>query len=249
MKQISILTILLSLFLIAGNAIALPDAQLPNLATATYPIHGESDAWFTLDPSPSIPRIDWIVSQTAIIDATDASYNFVYSTGNSTDYNGSLFFFYYQLENVHPTRDLGRFTIDLQDSLVVLTAGYITDIGGNGISIDNAPFNHLVAGETVEANGAFVVPSSQQFTPVGDRSVAWNFDPKMDQNESTTVLFLTCMAPPAYTEASTINGGQVWAGKVPAPTDPDFDDVIPEPMSMILLGSAVCGLVLRKRNK
>ncbi|MDX9703015.1 MAG: PEP-CTERM sorting domain-containing protein [Candidatus Auribacterota bacterium] len=257
MKQISILTILLSLFLIAGNAIALPEAGKPDFSTIDWGVTSivkyESDLFNTLDAG-SVPRVDWIVSNYAIIDANDPNYifNFEPTLGGATEYNDSVFYFYYQVENFHSSKNVERFSIDLQDSLVVMTVSYLTTAIGGGVDIDNAPFNHNVDyAVNPEASNALKLPSAQIFTASGDRKVVWEFEGANNEittNTSSTIVIVTCQFEPEYTLGQGMNGGS-WGGFVPAPTDPDFDDVIPEPMSMILLGSAVCGLVLRKRNK
>ena len=268
MKHLKVLGVLAVMFFVAGNAVALDLPALTLTAAAdsseyaeiygeTTPYNGPYGTY--PESSPLYPRVDWIVSNHALIGTDDANYNLVFETDSDlpdqatqvTAYDGSYFYYYYQVENMNSGRTLHSFNIDLQDSLVVVSAGYITLANGSGVSLDNdLHFNHNLIGEREPSGSSIVVPTGQEFnagdsTDV-DRQMQWDFG-DINQQSTTTVIFLTCLAPAGYTN-SGISNSATWNALVPAPTDPDFT-VIPEPFSMVLLASAIFGLVAKKRNK
>jgi len=223
---------------------ALPLPSIPDPFTGT--LKGESE--FYRSSTGETIYADWIVSTQDLASHIDDS-NFVFSVltndpgntrGNKTLYNASTYYYYYQLENDNVSNNnlVNAFSLDL-DPNVVVSAGYITDVD---LDIDLLELHNLTGEAENNTNGE-ISPDSSKFTPIGSTPHQnWSFD--LASGDETTVLFLTCFMPPEYSPASGLSGAYAYDGYLPIPTL----DTVPEPISIVLLGSSLLALFYKKKK-
>ncbi|MCD6460648.1 PEP-CTERM sorting domain-containing protein [bacterium] len=194
--------------------------------------------------------VDWIVSDTDLVPQSVADSDFYFSLltndppntrGDKAAYDASTYYYYYQLENDDDFNHdiLNTLSVDL-DPGVVLAAGYIV-----GLDLDNDLItDHNLIGEEENNHNGELAPDESKFTSIGStphQNWAWNLG--MDFGDESTILFLSCVMPPAYGPTSALSGSRSYDGFVPVP------HLIPEPMSMLLLASGVLGMFLRRKRK
>ena len=241
-------TLLLVLFVFLTNAcFALPLPSIPDPFTGT--LKGESE--FYRSTTGETIYADWIVSTQDLASNIDDS-NFVFSIltndpgntrGNKALYNASTYYYYYQLENdnVNNNNVVNAFSLDL-DPDVVVSAGYITDVD---LDLDLLELHNLTGEAENNTNGE-VDPSQSNFTPIGTiPHQNWQWNLGLGDGEESTVLFLTCYMPPEYSPASALSGSDSYDGYLPIP---GLDDAVPEPISIVLLGSSLLALFHKKKK-
>ncbi len=173
------------------------------------------------------------------------------SIGNQTAYDNSQFFYYYQLENASSS-NLDLLTLYL-DPLFITSIGYIV-----GADLDNvATFNHnngvsslveTLSGEHENDSAMIDDADSADFDTFDSTpNQTWHFTPPMlnGDNLESCVLFVTSSRGPVDSNVYSRNGGN-WSGEAPTPPRPE--DSVPEPFSMILLGSGLVGLLIKRRK-
>ena len=85
---------------------------------------------------------------------------FEFEIGDLSAFNGSTYYYFYQLENFITDGELASFSIDVAGSNI-LSAGYIS----NPLDLDETPFNHLSSGDHEFAQTALVLPSNMYLNP------------------------------------------------------------------------------------
>lgn len=244
MKRLFGVLTLLSICGICLNAAALP---LPNLATATYPLRGESDLFREGRDS----YVDWIVSTTDLATSIPDG-QFVFATnfntaaphGDITAYRNSMYYYYYQVENT--SGNFGTsFSLKLEPSTVV-TIGYMLDVDlDDGLDITHLDTDTGLAGENDNGSSPIVDFGSASFDPNPPQpNGSFNFAGGLASGSESTVFFVTCVQPPEYFIAELLTGPQGPEGLVPIPLNP-----IPEPMTMFLFSSALGVLAYLRRRK
>lgn len=206
----------------------------------------EGEALFTSLASGKI-YVDYTVSTTPLDGGLPAG-SFVFSDlnggpgfkGTKALYDISAYYYYYQLENNSLTSltTLNQLTLNLNAG-TVLTAGYIL-----GSDLDDvATFDHNIVGD----NEDIVVdrpPDDSDFDSISfPQNQTWSFSsPELAIGAESTVLFITCERPPVFSPAFALDGTP-FAGDLPIP-----GPLVPEPFSMVLLGSSLMGLFMMKRK-
>lgn len=230
-------------------AVALP---LPNLATASYPLRGESD----LNRMGRNSSIDWIVSTTDLVSSakqSDFRFAFNFSTaapqGDYATYSGSSsWYYYFQIENWS-----GNFATSFSLSLdpsVVLTAGYVLGVDlDTDLSLSHLDTDPGLAGE-YELPGAQLVDfTSASFDPnPPSPNASLNFALGFGSGKESTLFFISSYTPPQYLISELLTGPQGPEGYVPVPRR--FEStVIPEPLTLIMLAVS-CGVsfLIRRRS-
>ena len=191
--------------------------------------------------------IDWIVSDHDLLTAAVTEGDFHFSTiidgsagikGNKTIYDGSKYYYYYQIENdlVHNYDVLNTLSLDIDPDLI-LSAGYIT---GLDIDVDLIE-THDLLGEEENVTGTIVDADMSKFVPVGlVPHQNWEFYFGLTFGAESTILFFTSDAPPRYSASSLLAGHRSYDGELPIPS-------IPEPLTMVLLGFGSLVVYIRKR--
>ena len=235
------------IFLGANASFALPLPSIPDPFVGV--LKGESELY--RPSSQESVFVDWIVSDHDLVPQTVSDSAFTFSVltndppntrGDKAAYDGSAYYYYYQLENdeTFNYNILNTLSLDL-DPGVVVSAGYIV-----GLDIDDdLDDDHNIAGEEENNSDGEIAPDQSKFTPIGSTPHQnWQWDLGLGFGEESTILFLTCMLPPVYSPASALSGSRSYDGELPIPAI-----AIPEPMTMLLLGSGVFGVFLRRKRK
>lgn len=218
------------------------------------------ESLLTKPGSTETAYVDYLVTDYSLMDH-NSSFVFASTTypsdpwfpsgvvGSQTAYDNSQFFYYYQLENTS-TSNLDLLTLYLEPAFIA-SIGYIM-----GADLDDVnTFNHnngvsslveTLSGDH-ENDGASIdnADSADFDTFDSTPNQTWDFDPAMlgrDKFESC-VLFVTSSRGPIDSTIYSRNGGS-WSGEAPTPPTA----AIPEPFSMILLGSGLVGLLIRRRK-
>lgn len=227
---------------------------LPNLDTATYPLRGESElSRMNDDQIIRYSYVDWIVSTTSLTTNIDES-QFVFATNLSTGMDqgdhatyadASVWYYYYQVENAS-----GNFATSFSlkvDPNTVATIGYILDVDLDmdlDITHIETDTNIDLTGENEPTSQTVVNFTSASFDPsLPTPNGSFNFAGGMSSNMESTVFFISCFAPPRYEISELLPGAQGPEGFVPIPTNP-----IPEPLTIGMIVSGICGLIIRKRS-
>lgn len=230
--KLKLLTILTAALLFAGMSSA-------------YAVVLMDEATFVGFSTGKSTYVDYYVTDEGPV-ITPGSYTFNFIHGDATAYtDDSIWYYYYQIENPEDV-SIVAFSLNIFP-VTVLSAGWI-----DGVDLDAAPFNHTVAMEH-ELSGSPAVsgptsPADASFNPGGIApNVSYDFDSptnNLTKNEFSTVLFISCKFDPTF-KFSTMQNGETFNGSLPVPTSPLS---IPEPMSMILFGGSIVGLVIKKRK-
>lgn len=245
MKHLLTLSQTIIVLLSATLTYALP---LPDLSTATYPLRGESD----LVRGARDSYVDWIVSTTDLATSVSSSqFRFALNLETGTDQgdhttyaNDSVWFYYYQIENT--SGNFGTsFSLKLNPA-TVLTAGYILDVDlDTDLDITHLDTDTGLAGENESAGASLVNFDSATFDPNPPQpNASLNFVPGLSSGDESTVFFVTCTQPPEYLISELLTGPLGPEGSVPIPLNP-----IPEPVSMVLLGSGILGMYMNRKRK
>ncbi len=244
MKHLKVLGFIALLGMFSGNVMALPDAQLPNLNTTPYPILGESDL---TGPAGTV-HVDWIVSNTDLATGINSG-SFMFATnlntladqGDYAAYTGSDYFYYFQIENTILNSGTG-FSLDLDPDTVV-TMGYML-----GVDLDNGlDVLHDIAGEQEASMGItdFVSAVFDPNPPTPNGGLNFTLPPGLVQNYESTTFFVTCTHAARYADAELLIGPHGPTGYIPIP---DNMVIVPEPMTLMLLGSSL-GMFFLKRKR
>ena len=203
----------------------------------------EGEAILTSSLSGKV-SVDYIVSDTDLASGIPES-SFVFSTiqgsappykGDKTTYDDSVYFYYYQLENFSPESlsTIKQLTLNIFADCVC-SSGFII-----GADLDDiSTFDHNIAGE--HENVVTVRdPDTADFDDISyPNNQTWAFSPtELAIGGESSVLFLTSMLPPGISPAYALDGTP-YAGELPVP--------VPEPFSIILIGSGILGLYIRKK--
>lgn len=234
MKKSSVLILILSA-ICASSAMALPDSSLPVLTPFASPVMGESDF---VRPGETA-RVDWVVTNTDV--TIGQGYVFDFAHGSSATFTSSNYFYFYQLENT-TSSNINTLTLNINPGNVT-SAGFIVSA-----DLDSPPFAHSLLGEAETAITGPMDPLGTTFSIPGVSFVSWVFVfPALLSGEFSTVLFLTSNLPPEYMPSIMDAGAPALSGTLPAPplSDPP---PIPEPISVLLIGTAITGLLFRKRR-
>ncbi|MCB1196029.1 hypothetical protein KDK77_07575 [bacterium] len=231
MKKSSVLILLVSI-ICASSVMALP--SLPTLTPFTSPVMGESDF---IRPGETA-RVDWVVTNTDV--TASQGYSFDFAHGSSATFAASNYFYFYQLENT-TSSNINTLTLNINPANVT-SAGFIASV-----NLDSPPFSHSLSGEVETAIIGPMDPLGTTFSIPGVSFVSWVFIfPSLLSGEFSTVLFLTSNLPPEYMPSIMDAGAPALAGTLPAPPLAD-PPPIPEPISVLLIGSAVAGLLFKRK--
>ncbi|RJP60093.1 MAG: PEP-CTERM sorting domain-containing protein [Candidatus Auribacter fodinae] len=147
--------------------------------------------------------------------------------------NGSMYYYFYQLENHVADEELNYLSLDVP-GVNIVTAGYIS----NPLDLDESPFSHSVVGDHEFVQLDIVNPSDMYYVPgffspgfSTPDSFIWEFQfgNEILTSEESTVLFITSLVGPTNSNAQTIVIDFALEGDVPAPA-------VPEPSAMLLFG-------------
>jgi len=234
------------LFFLTRVCFALPLPEIPDSFTGI--LKGESE--FYRHIGDETIYADWIVATQDLASHIDDS-NFVFSVltndpcntkGNKALYDASIYYYYYQLENDNANSYdvINVLSLDIDPALVV-SSGYIIDVD---LDIDLLEFHNLT-GEVENNTSGKLAPDQSKFIPVGSTPYqAWKWDSGLFFGEESTVLFLSCLLPPEYSPTNALSGLRSYDGYLPIPTL----DTVPEPISIVLLGSSLLALFYKKKK-
>ena len=189
--------------------------------------------------SGEIARVDWMVTDTN--PTANMQFSFDFGHGDQTAFDGSTYFYFYQIENTMPSI-INTLMLNVNPDNIN-SAGFLVSV-----DLDSAPFSHFVALESETATTGPINPTTTTLSVPGVSHITWSFsNPQLLEGEYSTVLFLTSNVPPIFQLSHIGAGSPALPGTLPTP--PLADVVIPEPFSMMLLGSSLIGLVIRKKRK
>ncbi len=194
--------------------------------------------------------VDYIVSDTDLATGIPAA-NFIFSTiggvappykGDKAAYDASTYYYYYQIENdnIDSLTTLKQLTLNFFDPAVVISAGFISDADLDDVTT----FNHNVAGEH-ENVSSLRDPDTSDFDEVSfPPNQTWAFSPtELAIGGESTVLFITSDKQPVLTPAYMLDGTPFY-GDLYVP-----ESEIPEPFSIMLIGSGLVGLIIKRRKQ
>ncbi len=249
MKKLLFLYSIIAVLCISCESKAL--SVLPDLATASFPLRGESD----LERSGRVCHVDWIISTYDLVSSTKQSdFKFAYNfatfadQGNYTDYAGSTWFYYFQIENCSGNFATS-FSVELR-SEVVLTAGYVLDVDlDTDLSLSHLSTDAGLSGEYDDTSAQLENFTSASFDPNPPTpNASLNFDFGFSPGKESTLFFLTSHTPPEYLLAELLAGPQGPLGYLPVPSYAPPIIIIPEPTTWLLLLSSVGVLFYLKRT-
>ena len=237
-KYSSILFVLCMTVFVAAKVVALP--TLPSLAPLNPPsptaVQGESD--YIRPITGEIAHVDWIVTPTDLTSGQGFTSSFFH--GDSTGFNSSKYYYFYQIENT-TSSNISTLMLNVNPANIK-SAGFLMHV-----DLDSAPFSHFVPLESETASTGPIDPSSTLLSIPGVSHVTWMFHvPIIGVGEYSTVLFLSSDVLPQYQLSHIGAGSPALAGTLPAPSLSNV--VIPEPLSIMLLGSTIVGIILRRRK-
>jgi hypothetical protein len=223
MKKIALLSFLF-VFLVSGAAMALPIPPAPLVP----PVAGQSELVSINGPNPI--SVDWVVT-----DAETARLG-----------SANQFAYLYQIENTSDTV-VDHFTVSFDTSSVIMAGTFPhadLDMLHNSGEFPN------LATETETASTFQNVIAEEQ---ISSDNISWNFKASLDPGSESSVLFFTSPFGPEYVHALAIDSDPdaPWVSNapggdmVPAPAIPS----VPEPATLLLLGSGLIGLAGLGRKK
>ncbi len=189
---------------------------------------GEATLSRTLSSGVETCAVDYMVTDLAYPATSLFPSAFNFSKGNSTAYDSSKYYFYYQLDNTSGTA-INGLALNIFPGTIV-SAGFVSMAD---------MFNHATMVGPIDPTGSVVKEGDS--TP----HVAWTFPP-LAIGSFSSVLFLTTNDDIGENDCAALGGYPFFAGMLPVPVP---SENIPEPMSMLMLGFSVLGIYIRKKIK
>lgn len=209
---------------------------------SSYAIKAYNEVTFTGMNTGTVVCVDWLyTNEGAPVTPTTPGVNFYFAnnSGGANDYtNNSTWYYYYEIENPVAI-DLVAFSLNVFPDSVVST-GWIT-----GITLEDPAFGHIIPGEYEPTVATPQTPDDATFnTGTLAPNVSFDFGSGHDitKGEGSAILFISSNNGPT-TKFSSMQNGDTFIGSLPVPLIGTTS--IPEPTSLILVGSAVLGLIRR----